>query len=106
MDTNGTSARITEQILRLVTTTAKVDSEPTTAASKAAAATPLLMTIPEVAFGLRIGRSTVYELISRGGLEVVHIGRATRIPVQAVDDLVQRLRQAEASSSHPGTTAS
>ncbi|MEP6658843.1 MAG: helix-turn-helix domain-containing protein [Acidimicrobiales bacterium] len=105
MDTNGTPALIAEQALHLGTTAAKSDNQPTTVASSSGV-TPLLMTIPEVALGLRIGRSTVYELISRGGLEVVHIGRAARIPVQAVNDLVQRLRGNEPSTSHPATGVS
>lgn len=106
VDTNGISTLAAEQDLYLAITTANGDSQPTTRASSNRAATPILMTIPEVAAGLRIGRSTVYELISRGGLEVVHIGRAARIPVQAVNDLVQRLRGEEASSSHPAASVS
>jgi excisionase family DNA binding protein len=50
---------------------------------------PLLLTIPEAAALLRVGRSTAYEFVGRGELEVVHIGRAVRVPVAA---LVERLR--------------
>ena len=53
---------------------------------------PALLTISEAAARLRIGRSTAYELIACGDLEVVHIGRSARVPVEAVDDLVQILR--------------
>ena len=34
----------------------------------------------------------MYELIGAGEVEVVHIGRAARIPVDSIDDYVGRLR--------------
>ena len=52
----------------------------------------LLLTIPEAAQRLGVGRTTVYELTARGELEVVHIGRAARIPATALDAFVARLR--------------
>ena len=55
---------------------------------------PALLTIPEAAEMLRISRSTTYQLISAGDIEVVHIGRSARVPVNAIDDYVQRLRNA------------
>lgn len=57
---------------------------------------PMLLTIPEAAQKLRIGRTLVYELISAGDLEVVHIGRASRVPLAAVRDFVAA-RRAEAA---------
>jgi excisionase family DNA binding protein len=53
----------------------------------------LLLTIAEAAAQLRIGRSTAYELINSGQLEVVHIGRSARVPAEAVEQLVLRLRR-------------
>ena len=53
---------------------------------------PALLTITEAAARLRIGRSTAYELIASGHLEVVHIGRSARVPVDAVDEFVRHLR--------------
>ena len=53
----------------------------------------LLLTIPEAARALGLGRSTLYELIAAERLEVVHIGRATRIPVDALDSFLAELRQ-------------
>lgn len=53
---------------------------------------PSLVTVVEAARALGIGRSKAYELIASGDLEVVHIGRAARVPVDAIDDLVIRLR--------------
>ncbi len=52
----------------------------------------LLLTIPQAAERLGVGRSTVYELTAAGELEVVHIGRCARIPAAALDDFVRRLR--------------
>jgi excisionase family DNA binding protein len=53
----------------------------------------LLLSVEEVARALGIGRSKTYELIAAGELESVHIGRAARIPVTAVEDFVERLRR-------------
>jgi excisionase family DNA binding protein len=44
---------------------------------------PLLLTIPQAAHRLGVGRTTLYdlyELTNAGELEVVHIGRCARIP--------------------------
>ena len=49
--------------------------------------TPLF---PEVAAALRVGRSTVYELIAKGELKVVHIGRAVRVPAIELEAWVGR----------------
>lgn len=53
---------------------------------------PLLLTVLEVAGLLGVGRTTVYELISAGDLEVVHIGRSARVPAASVHDYVAGLR--------------
>ncbi|MEZ5234271.1 MAG: helix-turn-helix domain-containing protein [Acidimicrobiales bacterium] len=52
----------------------------------------LLLTVRQAAAMLQLGRSTVYGLIGRGDLEVVHVGRAVRVPTAAVAELVERLR--------------
>jgi excisionase family DNA binding protein len=52
----------------------------------------LLMTIRDAAEALGLSRSTVYELIGRGELEVVHVGSSARIPAEAVRSFVVRLR--------------
>jgi excisionase family DNA binding protein len=56
---------------------------------------PLLLTIVEAARMLSVGRTTVYELIERGDLRAVHIGRACRVPVVALNDYVERLLASE-----------
>jgi excisionase family DNA binding protein len=52
----------------------------------------LLLRVPQAAHRLGVGRTTVYELTNAGELEVVHIGRCTRIPTAALDAFVERVR--------------
>jgi len=52
----------------------------------------LLLTIPQAAHRLGVGRTTVYELTNAGELEVVHIGRCARVPAAALDAFVERIR--------------
>jgi excisionase family DNA binding protein len=52
----------------------------------------LLLTVSEAAERLGCGRTFVYELISAGELETVKLGRLRRVPVAALDALVERLR--------------
>ncbi len=59
---------------------------------------PLLLTIFEAAQLLSVGRTTVYELIERGELRTVHIGRSCRVPVVAVTDYVERLLAIEGAT--------
>lgn len=61
----------------------------------AAALSPLLYRIPQVAQLLALGRSTVYELIQRGDLPVVRVGRAVRVRAA---DLNEWVRTQEASA--------
>ncbi len=55
----------------------------------------LLLTIVEAARALSIGRTTMYELIGAGEIDVVHIGRAVRVPVSELDAFVSRQRRTE-----------
>ena len=54
---------------------------------------PILLTPIEAAQVLRIGRSKLYQLLQAGELEFVHIGACRRIPAEALNDLVARLRR-------------
>lgn len=47
-----------------------------------------LLTVQEAAQFLRLGRTSTYELISRGKLPVVRFGRAVRVPKAAVVQLI------------------
>lgn len=53
---------------------------------------PLLLTIRQAARALAIGRTTLYELIADRQIEVLHIGRSTRIPLDAVRAFVEDQR--------------
>ncbi len=50
----------------------------------------LLMTIPQVADELGIGRSSVYELIKSEELTTIHIGRSVRIPRAALEEWLRK----------------
>lgn len=54
----------------------------------------LLLSIEEAGHALGVRRTKVYELIRRGDLEVVHIDRSARVPVESVRAYVDRLRTA------------
>ena len=45
---------------------------------------PVLLTVADAARALAIGRTTMYELIRDGSIPVMHIGRSTRVPVDAI----------------------
>jgi excisionase family DNA binding protein len=57
----------------------------------------VLFSILDVARMLGVGRSTVYLLIARDELPVVHVGRRTLVHVDSVHEYVSRLR-AEAAA--------
>ena len=56
------------------------------------ASRPLLVTVSEAADILGLGRTTIYELVNRGELQPVHIGRALRFPVAELERFVAALR--------------
>lgn len=44
-----------------------------------------LLTVPEAARRVSLGRATAYRLVQTGDLPSVRIGRAVRVPAQALD---------------------
>ena len=56
----------------------------------------LLDTIEGTARALKVGRSTIYELLRTHQLEAVKIGRSTRIPVASRNAFVERLSRSTA----------
>ncbi|MFJ7154476.1 helix-turn-helix domain-containing protein [Streptomyces sp. NPDC101118] len=53
-------------------------------------ATAELLTVPEVMAKLKLGRSTVYDLIRSRRLVSLTVGRARRIPADAVSEFIAR----------------
>ncbi len=56
----------------------------------------LLLTVEEAAQRLGIGRSFAWELVRRGELPSVRLGRLVRIPVGALDEWIQRKSRGQA----------
>ena len=59
----------------------------------------LLFTVEEAARALGIGRTRMFELIQAGSVETVLIGRLRRIPLDALDAFVSRLRESPQGSA-------
>ena len=55
----------------------------------------LLLRVEEAADLLGLGRSKVYELLAAKQLESVSIGRSRRIPTDALERYVERLRETD-----------
>jgi excisionase family DNA binding protein len=55
-----------------------------------------LLTVAEAAQRLGIGRSHAYIFVLRGQLESVKIGRSRRVPADAIEDFVRKLRSDQA----------
>lgn len=58
----------------------------------------IVLTVEQAAKRLNIGRTLMYELVSTGVVESVHIGRLRRIPLQALTNYVTKLMT---STSNP-----
>ena len=53
----------------------------------------LLLTPKAAAQRLSLAESTLYQLLTSGELESITIGRARRIPMEALTDYIARLRE-------------
>ncbi|MDO8615020.1 MAG: helix-turn-helix domain-containing protein [Dehalococcoidia bacterium] len=60
----------------------------------------VLLTVPEAAERLGVGRSFLYGVIQRGELASVKLGRARRVPVAALASYVEWLQAAEEQSAY------
>ena len=56
--------------------------------------TPLVYTIPQAAQQLAVSERTLARLVAEGQIETVKIGRNRRVPAEALDDYIKRLRSA------------
>ena len=58
----------------------------------------LLLTIPEAAIRLGLGRSLVYRLVMAGEIPSIKLGRARRVPAPALEEFVgKRLEEAHSA---------
>jgi excisionase family DNA binding protein len=53
----------------------------------------VLLTVEEAGKRLRIGRTSMYRLVSTGAIETVTVGRLRRVPEECLAEYVTRLRQ-------------
>ena len=51
---------------------------------------PICVRVNDAARMIGVGRTKLYELISSGELETVKIGKATRVTIASLRDLVRR----------------
>ena len=63
----------------------------------------LLVTIHEAASLLSLGRSTVYELIGKGELTPIHIGRSVRLCFDDLTHFIDRQRPIQHGTDVRGT---
>ena len=62
-----------------------------------------LLTIPQVARRLGVGRTTIYALLAQGApLVRVHIGKAARIDARSVDNFIDQLANSEIEAHQDG----
>jgi len=54
---------------------------------------PLLLSIPDVATSLGLGRTKVYELIAQEDLPVIRFGRAVRVSAASLQKWVEEREQ-------------
>jgi excisionase family DNA binding protein len=56
---------------------------------------PMTMSVDEASEALGISRSLAYELVRRGEIPSLRLGRRIVVPVRALDDLVEHARAAQ-----------
>ncbi len=56
----------------------------------------LLVSVEEAARRLGMGRSYTYQLVLRGEIDSVKLGRSRRVPVQALEEYVGKLAEEQA----------
>ncbi|HUF53303.1 MAG TPA: helix-turn-helix domain-containing protein [Dehalococcoidia bacterium] len=59
----------------------------------------ILLTVPEAAERLGVGRSFLYGIIQRGDLPSIKLGRARRVSLTALESFVARLEEAECTET-------
>ena len=57
------------------------------------AASPVFLTVEQVAKRLYVGRSTAYNMVNSGEIPAVRFGRLIRVPVSALDQYLSNKLQ-------------
>ena len=60
----------------------------------------IVLTVEEAAERLCVGRTLVYALVRSGDIESIAIGRLRRIPCDALEDFVSRMRELSRSGTY------
>lgn len=63
-----------------------------------------LLDVSEAAAMLDLGRSKTYALVMGGQLRSIRIGRARRIPVEAIDEFIRTCLSEQQGSADDGST--
>jgi excisionase family DNA binding protein len=58
----------------------------------------IVLTVEQAASTLGIGRTSMFALVRTGDVESVTIGRLRRIPIEALNDFVDKLRRGQVDS--------
>jgi len=58
----------------------------------------MLLTIPQVAQSLNLGRTKVYDLINHAGLPTVKLGSAIRVPLNSLKQWLEQREQENRSA--------
>jgi excisionase family DNA binding protein len=74
-------------------------AEPFGASSVATVREPLLLTVRDVEVALQLGRTRTYELVRSGAIPVLRVGRAVRVPREALRRWIDE--QCTAPHAHP-----
>jgi excisionase family DNA binding protein len=61
----------------------------------------LLLTVEEAGAAIGLARSKMYELMTSGDVESVKIGKSRRVPAEALEAYVARLRAEQAEDRYP-----
>ena len=61
----------------------------------------ILLSINEAAGRVSLGRTKLYQLIARGEIPTVRIGRAVRIPTHALEEWASRQMTEQANPAGP-----
>lgn len=58
-----------------------------------------LLSAEQVAQRTNLGRTTVFGLIASGDIESIKIGKLRRVPVEAVDAFIEKLRAEQGTAA-------